>query len=88
MHGLTCPRNQCRDSSLRGNWIRCEGDSVANLKASAGQAEIRWDFPQTEGLKSAIVSYFASTLLEQMGMCRHNLFKAEGMPHAQHFSPQ
>lgn len=32
---LIHPRNQLKSSSLRGDWIVCEENSVANLKASA-----------------------------------------------------
>ena len=34
----THPRNQRKGSSLRGDWILCEGDSAANPKASASGA--------------------------------------------------
>lgn len=34
MHGLTRLGTQHEGSSLRGDWITCEGDSTANLKDS------------------------------------------------------
>lgn len=40
------PENQHIGSSLRGDWIICEGDTVANFKASARGRGISRDFPR------------------------------------------
>lgn len=68
VHGLTCPRNQSTGSSLRGDWIICEGNSVAKLKASARGVGISWDFPQ--GCRHWRVPLFALSLCsDRAGGC-------------------
>lgn len=76
--GLTCPGHQHNGSSLKGNWILCKDDSVANLKASARRAGLAGISSGTEALKSAefCTLFHLAHVGEGYG---HNLAEAEGM---------
>lgn len=61
--GLTCPGHQHNGSSLKGNWILCKDDSVANLKVSARRAGLAGISSGTEVLKSLSFAPFCTLLM-------------------------
>ena len=67
MNGPTCPRNQCKGSSLRDDWILCDGDSVGHIKESTGGVGINWDF-SWNGMECNVFLCSSPTLLVKLGM--------------------
>lgn len=53
---LTCPRIQGKGRTSRSNGIICEGNSLANFKASVGGGVACWNFPDMEVLVSTTVA--------------------------------